>query len=197
MIILASTSVTRQRLLRAADVPFQAIAADIDEVALTTNLAAKGESPRAIAEALAEAKAIKISLLHQGALVLGSDTVLRYGVDRMLDKPKNRDDVAQHLRLLSGKDHELISAAAIAQNGEILWRATEAPQLRMRILSEDFINDYVAKVGDEVQGSVGAYHLEGLGAQLFAHISGDYFSILGLPLLAVLDYLRARQVLPS
>jgi septum formation protein len=197
MIILASTSASRQRMLNAAGVSFEAVAPHVDEVELTAALQAEMATPRMIADALAEAKAIKISRRFPGALVLGSDSVLEYGDHHMLDKPASLAQIAQHLRLLSGQTHHLISAAVMAQDGKPVWRVIDTAALTMRVLSEEFIADYVAKVGAQVMGSVGAYHLEGLGAQLFSHISGDHFSILGMPLLPVLDYLRQRKVLPS
>jgi septum formation protein len=197
MIILASTSASRQQMLRAAGVSFEAVAPHVDEEALTAGLVAEAAPPRDIADALAEAKAVKVSRRFPGALVLGSDTVLAYGKNAMLDKPKSLDELAQHLRTLSGREHHLISAAVMAQDGKAVWRIIDTPKLTMRPLSEAFIADYVARVGDKVLTSVGGYHLEGLGAQLFAHISGDYFSILGLPLLPVLDYLRIRKLLLS
>ncbi len=197
MIILASTSLARQQLLRAAGVPFEAVAPMVDEQELTASLLYEKASPRDIADALAEAKAVKVSRRFPGALVLGSDSVLSYGDNQMLDKPATRGAVAQHLRILSGRSHHLICAAVMAQNGKPVWRTIETPKLTMRQLSDTFIADYVANVGDIVQGSVGAYHLEGLGAQLFSHIDGDYFSIVGLPVLAVLDYLRVRKMLPA
>jgi septum formation protein len=195
MIILASTSVSRQRLLRDAGVAFEAVAPHVDEVELTASLLAEQASPRMIADALAEAKAVKVSRRYPGALVLGSDTVLCYDNNQMLDKPTNMADIAQHLRILSGQTHELISAAVFAQDGKAVWRAIETPKLTMRVLSDAYIAHYVEQVGTEVLGSVGAYHLEGRGAQLFASVSGDYFSILGLPLLAVLNYLRVRNIM--
>jgi septum formation protein len=184
-------------MLRAAGVRFEAIAPLVDEQELTASLLQQKASPRDIADALAEAKAVKVSNRFPGALVLGSDTVLSYGDGQMLDKPTSRASVAQHLQILSGRSHYLMSAAVIAQDGKALWRTIETPKLTMRQLSLSYIADYVADVGDVVQGSVGAYHLEGRGAQLFSHIDGDYFSVLGLPLLAVLDYLRLRKILPS
>jgi septum formation protein len=195
MMILASTSASRQRLLRDAGVTFEAVAPHVDEVELTASLLAEQASPRMIADALAEAKAVKVSRRYPGALVLGSDTVLCYDNNQMLDKPTNMADIAQHLRILSGQTHELISAAVFAQDGKAVWRAIETPKLTMRVLSDAYIAHYVEQVGTEVLGSVGAYHLEGRGAQLFASVSGDYFSILGLPLLAVLDYLRVRNIM--
>jgi septum formation protein len=197
MIILASTSASRQRLLRDAGVDFEAVAPQVDEQELTASLLSEQASPRMIADALAEAKAVKVSRRYPEALVLGSDTVLCYGDTQMLDKPASTADVAQHLRLLSGQTHRLISAAVFAQGGRAVWRAIETPKLTMRILSDAYIADYVKHVGTQVLGSVGAYHLEGAGAQLFASVSGDYFSILGLPLLAVLDFLRVRNIMPS
>jgi septum formation protein len=197
MMILASTSASRQRMLRDAGVAFEAVAPHVDEVELTASLCAEGASPRMIADALAEAKAVKVSRRFPGALVLGSDTVLCYGQNQLLDKPANVADVAKHLRILSGQTHTLISAAVFAQDGKAVWRAIETPKITMRVLSKAYIADYVERVGPQVLGSVGAYHLEGMGAQLFASVVGDYFSILGLPLLAVLDYLRIRNIMAA
>jgi septum formation protein len=197
MIILASTSASRQRLLSAAGVCFEAVAPHVDEAALSATLLAEGSTPPMVADALAEAKAVTVSRRCPGKLVLGSDSVLSFADNQMLDKAKSLAEVAHHLRLLSGQTHQLISAAVIAQDGLVLWQTLDTSLLTMRVLSEDFIADYVTQVGQHVIGSVGAYHLEGLGAQLFTQISGDYFSILGLPLLPVLDYLRQQKVLPS
>jgi septum formation protein len=196
MIILASTSAARQTLLRAAGVSFEAVPAHVDEDALTDSLLAEKYVPRDIADALAETKAVKISRRFPEALVLGCDTVLSYQ-GGMLGKPASPADVIQHLRLLSGQTHQLISAAAMAQAGKAVWRAIETPSLTMRTLSEDYIATYAAQHGEAVLGSVGAYHFEGIGAQLFAKVEGDYFSILGLPLLAILDYLRQRKLMPA
>lgn len=197
MILLASQSASRRRLLEAAGVVHEAVPAHVDEEALTESLRAEGHGPRDIADALAEAKGVKLSRRFPEALVLGCDTVLQLDDGSMLGKPADVAAVAQHLRILSGRSHQLISAAVMAQGGKPVWRAIQSPALTMRRLSEDFIASYAAQHGEAVLGSVGAYHFEGVGAQLFSKVEGDYFAILGLPLLPLLDYLRIRGVLPS
>lgn len=194
--ILASTSSSRQSMLKSAGVPFDAIAPNVDEEEIKLSLKAQNAGPRAIADALAETKALKISSRISGALVLGCDQVLSFGKAEMLDKPRSLDEARAHLELLSGQEHKLISAAVIAQNGRPIWRVVDTASLTMRKLSPEFLDDYVAREGEALLGSVGCYRLEGLGAQLFSRISGDFFTILGLPLLPVLEYLRERKVLP-
>lgn len=193
--ILASTSASRQAMLRSAGVSFEAIPPRVDEDELKASLLAQKASPRAIADALAETKALKISSRIPGALVLGCDQVLSYGKAEMMDKPRSLEEAREHLQLLAGKEHKLISAAVIAQNGQPVWRVVDTATLTMRNVSPEFLDDYIAREGEALLTSVGCYRLEGLGAQLFSRISGDFFTILGLPLLQVLEYLRERKVL--
>lgn len=193
--ILASTSASRQAMLRSAGVAFEAIPPHVDEDELKASLLAQKASPRAIADALAEAKAVKVSARRPGALVLGCDQVLSFGKAEMMDKPRSLEEARQNLNLLAGKEHKLISAAVIAQNGQPIWRVVDTATLAMRSFSPEFLEDYLAREGEAVLGSVGCYRLEGLGAQLFNRLNGDFFTILGLPLLQVLDYLRERKVL--
>lgn len=195
MIILASQSPARRAMLTAAGVPHQAQPAHIDEDGITQSLLAAAATPAHIADALAELKAIKLSRAHPGALVLGADTVVVDAAGGLLAKPETRARAEVQLRALSGTTHRLISAAVIAENGSAVWRADGLARLTMRPLSDGFIADYLDAEGDAVLGCVGCYRVEGLGAQLFTRIDGDHFTIRGLPLLGLLDYLRARGVL--
>ncbi len=196
-LILASTSAARRAMLANAGVPHEAMAPHVDEDELKAALKAEGASPRAVADALAEAKAVKISRRIPGALVLGADQVLALPDGTMLDKPGDRAAAAAQLRSLRGVEHRLISAAVVAENGTPVWRFVDTTTLQVRAFSDDWLEIYLDAEGDELLGCVGAYRLEGLGAQLFARVRGDYFTVLGLPLLAVLDYLRTRGVIAS
>ncbi len=192
MIILASQSASRAAMLRAAGVAFEAAPAHVDEEGVTEALVAAGASADHLADALAELKAIKVSRSRPTALVLGSDSVVTTADGRFLAKPETRVGAEAQLRDLSGTKHRLTSAAVIAQGGVAVWRAVDHADLTMRPLGAAFIADYLDQEGDAVLGCVGTYRLEGLGAQLFTHIVGDQFVIRGLPLLAVLDFLRGR-----
>ena len=194
-VILASASATRAELLRNAGLTLETVASGVDEEALKGALTQEGATPRDIADALAEAKAVKVSARRAG-LVIGSDTTLDLD-GALYDKPGSLEEARAHLRAFRGRTHRLHTAAVIAEDGNAVWRRVETASLTVRDFSEDFLSKYMAAEGDALLGSVGCYRLEGLGAQLFSRIEGDYFSILGLPLLAILDYLRIRQVLPS
>ena len=196
-LVLASTSAARRALLAAAGVSAELAAPHVDEAELKASLAAAGARPRAIADALAEAKAVKISRRVPDGLVLGADQLLVRADGRIFDKPGSLSEAADQLRALAGTTHRLLTAAVIAEGGAPVWRTLDIATLAMRPLSESFIADYLAAEGDAVLGCVGAYRLEGRGAQLFTPVSGDFFTVLGLPLLAVLDYLRVRGVLPA
>jgi septum formation protein len=195
-LVLASASASRQALLRAAGVDFQISPADLNEAALAQDLLAKGSDAGAVAQMLAEQKAIMVSRRHPGAIVLGGDSVLALGSD-IIGKSSDLMALRALLRRLSGKTHQLISAAALAQDGQVLWRHAARAKLTMRALSEVFLDQYLAREGEALLGSVGGYHFEGLGAQLFERAEGDYFSILGLPLLPVLAELRDLGLLES
>jgi septum formation protein len=197
MLVLASQSAARRAMLTAAGVPHEALPAHVDEDAITAGLLAENATPLRIADALAEVKALKISRQHPGALVLGADSVAVAHDGALLNKPETRDRATAQLRILAGTTHQLISAAVICAGGQPVWRANGAARLTMRALSDGFIADYLDAEGDAVLGCVGCYRIEGRGAQLFTRIDGDQFSIRGLPLLAVLDYLRTRGQLPS
>ena len=196
MITLASQSAARAAMLTAAGVSFIASAANVDEEAITAGLAAEGASAARVADALAEVKAVKVSRRVPG-LVLGADSIVVTADGRFLAKPGSRDGAAAQLRGLSGTTHQLVSAAVIAEGGVAVWRATDSARLTMRELSGAFIADYLDRADPGIIHCVGSYHIEGIGAQLFTRIDGDQFTIRGLPLLAVLDYLRLRGELAT
>lgn len=178
-------------MLKAAGVDFVVQAADIDERALTREMLSQGKDGGAIALALAEQKALAISRRNPGDMVLGGDSVLALEGE-LINKSPDLASLRAELRRLSGKTHLLISAAALARDGQTVWHHTASARMTMRTLSDAFLDDYLALEGEAVLGSVGGYHFEGLGAQLFEAAEGDYFSILGLPLLPVLKELRAQ-----
>ena len=195
MLVLASTSSARREMLTAAGVSFEAVAPRVDEESAKESFRARGLGARDLADALAELKAIRVSASRPGDVVLGCDQTLELDDGTMLDKPG--DDVASQLRILSGRTHRLFSAVVAVENGQPVWRHIDKAVLTIRPLSESFIQDYVAHEGDAVSGCVGSYRVEGLGAQLFTRIDGSHFTILGLPLLPLLDWLRVRGVLAS
>ena len=196
-LILASQSSARRAMLSAAGVTFDAVSAGVDEESAKAALLGAGLAARDMADALAEMKAIKLSSGDGQALVLGCDSVVALEDGAMLDKPRDRDEAAAHLRRLSGKRHELVSAAVIAVGGRSVWRVVDRAKMHVRPLSEAFIERYLDLEWPEIAGCVGCYRIEGPGAQLFSRIEGSHFTVLGLPLLPVLDYLRVRRVLPS
>jgi septum formation protein len=196
MIILASQSAARRAMLTAAGVAHEARPAHVDEEGVTEALLAERASADRIADALAELKAVKISRANPTALVIGADSVVVDAEGRLLAKPETPERAAAQLRQLSGTTHRLVSAAVVAEGGTPVWRAAAAAKLTMRPLSNAFIADYLAREGEAVLGCVGTYRIEALGAQLFTRIDGDHFTIRGLPLLALLDYLRVRGQLP-
>ncbi|HET9273173.1 MAG TPA: Maf family protein [Methyloceanibacter sp.] len=196
-LILASESKSRAHLLEAAGLAFIVEPPGLDEAAMRQ--AVSGEtllSPHDVAEVLARAKGEAVSELARKAYVIGADQVRALG-DMILSKPTTMEDARRQLLDLSGKTHTLHTAVAVATDGETIWSETTIASLNMRKLSPQFIGRYLAAAGDEVLGSVGAYQLEGLGAQLFDKIDGDYFSILGLPLIPLLDTLRREGVTES
>lgn len=194
-LVLASTSATRRAMLTAAGIAHEAVAPGVDEEAAKAALSAL--SPRDLADALAELKAVKLSSRMPGALVLGGDQVLELEDGGTLDKAADREDAAAQLRLLSDKTHKLHSAAVIAQDGRAIWRHVDTAKLTMRPLSEAFIAAYLDREWAETGGAAGVYRIEGPGAQLFTKVEGSHFTILGLPLLPLLYFLRVRGELPS
>lgn len=193
---LASASPTRSALLTAAGVPHSVAPARIDEPALIASLGAEGANPREIAVTLAGIKAARVSTKHPGILTLGCDQTLDFN-GAVLNKPPNTAAARAQLQALRGQRHQLHAAAVITLDGAELWRHIGSATLQMRSFSESFLDRYLADQGDDLLATVGAYRLEAEGVQLFSTVSGDYFSILGLPLLPVLGFLRARGVLPE
>lgn len=188
-IILASGSPFRKAMLAHAGLEIEAVPADVNERALEAPLQDSGVSPEDVASILAEAKATEVSERKPGALVLGCDQTLSLG-DEVFHKPADMEGARRHLLALSGKTHQLNSAAVLCRNGEVLWRHVGVASLTMRKLDPAFIGRHLARVGAKALSSVGAYQIEGEGIQLFEKIEGDYFTIVGLPLLPVLAKLR-------
>ncbi len=191
-IVLASNSASRKAMLEAAGIAFEAVGADVDERALEAEI--DGADPAEVAQALAAAKAAAVSAHRPGDLVLGSDSLVE--VDgRRFDKPASRENAAEHLRSFSGKVMTLHSAAALAKDGQIVWIGSDFARLRVRELGEDFIAAYLDAEWPAVSCCVGVFRIEGPGVQLFDSIAGDQFTVLGMPLLQVLDALRDEGVL--
>lgn len=194
MLVLASASTARARLLENAGVPFTIDPAHVDEDAIKTQARGEGLTATDTALALSDAKALAVSAGQPNRWVLGADQMLACdGV--WYDKPSGRAGAARQLMALRGRTHKLISAVSVATDGAVVWRLARAAHLTMRRFDNRFLETYLDACGETVLGSVGAYHLEGRGAQLFDHIDGDYFTILGLPLLDVLAFLRTRNLL--
>lgn len=193
-LILASRSASRRAMLEAAGVPFEARAAEIDERALEAEMAEA--DPGEIAQALAAAKAVAVSAADPHRLVLGSDSLIEAG-GRRFDKPASREQAAEHLRYFSGKAMRLHSAAALAVDGRITWIDHGLATLHVRQLSDAFIASYLDAEWPAVAGCVGVFRIEARGVQLFERIIGDQFTVLGMPLLAVLEALRERGVLQA
>jgi len=194
-LILASASRVRASMLQAAGVPVEIVPARVDESELKIALRSQGAEPADVAIALAELKALQVSRSRPGRLVLGADQMLDCA-GTWFDKPEDAAGARDQLLTLRGRKHRLTSAAVLARDGSRIWHHAAAAQLTMRQFTDTFLDGYLAKAGDAVLGSVGAYQLEGLGAQMFERIEGDYFVILGLPLLPVLDILRKQNMLP-
>ncbi len=195
-LILASASTVRTEMLQRANVPHEVSVARIDEETIKSALLAEHASPRDIADTLAEMKARKVSDKNPGALVLGCDQVLDHH-GQLLSKPTSPQDAVTQIKSLAGDRHSLLSAAVIVEDGKPIWRHVGQVRLRMRELSDSHIEDYVARNWDSVRHSVGAYKLEEEGVRFFSSIEGDYFNVLGLPLLELLNYLTLRGNLPA
>lgn len=195
-LVLASASQSRRMLLRNAGVEVAHDVAAVDEDEVKRALQAERASAAQVAEALAELKALRVSARAPGALVIGADQTLDCQGQRF-DKPSDLAHAGGHLRALRGKSHVLNSAVCVVRDGTRLWHHVGEARLTMWDFDDAFIDGYLAAVGDKALSSVGAYQLEGLGAQLFSRVEGDYFTILGLPLLPLLDFLRNHAVIPS
>ena len=195
-IILASSSEIRATLLRNAGVPFTTEKPRVDEEMIRASLEAEKASPRDIADFLAEAKARKVSLKANGALVIGCDQVLDFD-GTVMSKPADPSECLAQLTALRGKTHRLLSAAVIYKDGEPLWRHVGVVRLTMREFSDDYLSDYVVRNWESVRWSVGGYKLEEEGVRLMSRIEGDYFNVLGLPMIELLNYLTVRGALPA
>ena len=190
-IILASGSSIRAALLTQAGIPFEARPARVDEDAIKAALLMEEATPRDVADALAEFKARKIAEKEPGAVVIGSDQVLEYQ-GRILSKPETAEDAAEQLRTLRGKQHKLLSAVVVYHEAEPIWRYVGQVRLLMRDISDEYLSDYVARNWPGIGESVGSYKLEEEGSRLFSRIEGDYFTVLGLPLLELIGFLTQR-----
>jgi len=190
-IILASGSQVRSALLTQAAVPHTVQAARVDEQMIKASLVAEGVPPRDIADALAQMKAAKVSEKNPGALVIGCDQVLEHE-GALMSKPETPEDALAQLHLMRGDRHTLLSAAVIYEDGKPLWRHVGVVRLRMRDASDAWLEGYVARNWDSIRHAVGAYKLEEEGVRLFSRIEGDYFNVLGMPLLEILNYLTLR-----
>jgi septum formation protein len=194
-LILASQSASRRAILTAAQIPFTAEASGVDEDSVKHAMLAEGARSRELADALAELKAVKLSRRHPTHLVLGCDSTVAAEDGTLIDKAGSRDESRAQLQRLRGTTHWLTSAAVVALGGEPIWRHVDTAKLTMRDFSDAFLDSYLDAEWPVIGGCVGGYRLEGLGVQLFSRVEGDHFTILGLPLLPLLDWLRVRGVI--
>lgn len=193
-IILASGSAARRRILSAAGLKFQVIPADLDETEIKVRCREIDGDVERTALTLAREKARAVGDRHPDAWTIGADQILEFD-GTWYDKPRDRDEAAEHLRRFQGNEHRLFCATAVYRREKVQWTFSETATLRMRDLDDAFIETYLDAVGDDALSSVGAYQLEGRGIQLFDTVSGDFFTILGLPLLPLLAFLRQREVI--
>ena len=193
-LILASKSPFRSALLKNAGIAFSTASAEVDERAVEAPLYETGATPEEVAQVLAEAKALDVSEKNPGAVVIGCDQTLSLG-DKIFHKPADMEAARRQLLKFSGMTHQLNSAVVLAKDGKTLWRHVSIARMTMRDLDPGFVGRYLGRVGDTVLSSVGAYQVEGPGIQLFEKIDGDYFTIVGLPLLPLLDELRKEKLI--
>jgi len=191
-LILASASPSRRQLLASAGLAFTVEPSGIDEEEVTRSLASRA-APQELASTLAELKAVKVSGRHPEAFVIGADSTLACN-GRLFDKPPTLEAARKQLQALRGQTHELFSSVVVARGGQRLWHWSERARLTMRQMNDGFIDAYLGRAGADVLSSVGAYQLEGLGAHLFTRVDGDYFTILGLPLLPLLSFLAGHGI---
>jgi septum formation protein len=192
-LILASASPSRRQLLANAGLSFEIESSGVDEDEVKRSLLGERTSAQDIATTLAEMKAVRVSARRPGAMVIGADSTLACE-GKLHDKPVSLAAAREQLKALSGRTHELVSSVVVAKAGARLWHTTQTGRLTMRPLSDSFLDAYLARAGDAVCASVGAYQLEGLGAHLFGRIEGDYFTVLGLPLLPLLVFLAEHGI---
>ena len=195
-LILASASPTRRSILEAARVPFETMAPNVDERQIECKLVAQGAEAVAVAEQLAEQKALNVSAQVKDALVLGADQVL-VCAGKLFSKAEDLSGARETLKALRGRKHQLISSVVLACNRLSEWRHVEIAELWMRGFSDEFLDEYLEQEGEVILGSVGCYRIEGRGAQLFDKVLGDQFTIRGLPLFALLGALRERGIVPK
>ena len=191
-LILASGSFIRRQMLEKAGLNFQTEDAKVDEDSLKVSLIAEGASPRDIADTLAEMKALRVSGRHPGTLVIGSDQVLEFNGE-ILSKPASISQARGQISSLRGRSHKLLSAVVIVRDGHPIWRHVGDARLSMRDFSDQYLDDYLSRNGDSCLASVGGYKLEEEGVRLFEKIEGDYFTILGMPLIELLNYLTTTK----
>lgn len=195
-LILASASPIRRQLLANAGVAVDALPARIDEEQIRAALDAEGAKPRDVADALAEMKARKLAEKHPDSVVIGCDQVLEFQ-GKVWGKAETPDAAQAQLRALRGQSHKLISAVVLYDQAKPVWRHMGEVSLKMRVFSDDYLDAYLSRNWDDVQYSVGCYQLEGEGLRLFSEVTGDYFTVLGLPLLPLLNYLGQRGFIPA
>lgn len=194
IVILASGSEARAKMLANAGVVFELDPASVDEAAVKSAMKISGANCAEAAEALAATKAQQVSRRHPGSLVIGADQMLLFD-DAWLDKPASIADARRQLKKLRGSKHELVSAVCVVNDGIVIWHHVDRARMTVRPFSEAFLEQYLEKMGEGIFATVGGYAVEGIGAQLFSGIEGDYFTILGMPLLPLLDFLRGHGVL--
>jgi len=202
MIVLASGSASRRAMLEAAGVTFEVIRPQVDEDAIKDSLKAEGIGVRGLADALAEMKAIAVSQRQPGRIVIGSDSIVALGAHdqaggTMLDKPESRERAAEQLRMMRGDTHRLVSAVVAARDGVPIWRHVDSAKLHVRAFSDAFVETYLDAEWPAISGCVGCFRIEGPGVQLFAKVEGSQFTILGMPLLPLLGWLRDIGEMPA
>ncbi|MDH7640212.1 Maf family protein [Sphingomonas oryzagri] len=197
MIVLASGSASRRAMLEAAAVPFEVVRPQVDEDAAKEALKAEGIEARGLADALAELKAVAVSRRMPGRTVIGSDSVMALADGRMLDKPDTRERAAEQLRMMRGGSHRLVSAVVGARDGVPVWRHVDVAKLQVRDFSDAFLESYLDAEWPAISGCVGCFRIEGPGVQLFGKLEGSQFTILGMPLMPLLGWLRDIGEMPA
>ena len=197
MIVLASGSASRRAMLEAAGVAFEVIRPQVDEDAVKDSLKAEGLDARALADALAELKALSVSRRQAGRIVIGSDSIVALADGTMLDKPETRERAAEQLRMMRGGTHRIVSAVVGARGGAAVWRHVDVAKLHVRSFSDAFLDGYLDAEWPAISGCVGCFRIEGPGVQLFSKVEGSQFTILGMPLLPLLGWLRDTGEMPA